>query len=221
MTSVAIAQQNFIIQIVGGPHVLHDQWFADPHPKSLTSLVCSKSSCCHCASERRQKAEVQGKGFSFNQVVQNHTIISTHLHWVKCSHMALPYCKGSQEVCSLAELPYGKEEENGMWWDSQTLDIEYCTGTRVHCSLYWMNSGDIHQRPALAIQKLWLFFKLQAVTHYWVTKSVQWLKHHFFLEWKTPKQVEQNLQIRVNQSNLCIIKVRTVLWILLSVSLRV
>ena len=55
---------------------------------------------------------------------------------------------------SLAELPYGKEEvENGMWWDSQTLDIEYFTGTRVHCSLHWTNFGESTDQFGLTIQK--------------------------------------------------------------------
>lgn len=62
-------------------------------------------------------------------------------------------------MCSLAELPYGKEEvENGMWWDSQTLDIEYFTGTRVHCSLYWINSGESTDQFGLAIQKRIIYF---------------------------------------------------------------
>lgn len=82
--------------------------------------------------------------------------------------MALPYCTGSREVCSLAELPYGKEVENGMWWDSQTLDIEYVTGTRVHGSLSWTNSGEKYRSIRISNPEACnlTFFKLQIVTHY-------------------------------------------------------
>ena len=54
----------------------------------------------------------------------------------------------------LAELPYGQEEvENGCGGTARHL-TEYFTGTRVHCSLYWTNSGESTDQFGLAFQKL-------------------------------------------------------------------
>lgn len=60
--------------------------------------------------EEVQRTEVQGKGFSFNQEVQNHTMIPTHVLLAKFSHLVPPCCEGSWETWSLAELPCSQEE---------------------------------------------------------------------------------------------------------------